>query len=67
MILPSRREALGGAVAGLIGAATLSLREARAYSFPIYRTVWRGAFVTTRFEGTPMVGFANTFPTGYRP
>lgn len=48
-------------------AADLILTEARAYSFPIYDEVWRGAFVRTRLGDANLIGFANTFPTGYRP
>lgn len=48
-------------------AASLVLEEVRAYSFGIYAETWRGALVRTRLGDTPLIGFANTFPTGYRP
>ncbi len=49
------------------GSMDLMLHEVRSYGFGVYRQTWRGAFVRTRLGDTPMIGFANTFPTGYRP
>jgi hypothetical protein len=48
-------------------AAQMLLEEVRAYDFGVYDEIWRGAFVRTRLDGVPLIGFANTFPTGYRP
>lgn len=49
------------------GAVDFVLHEVRSYGFGVYRQTWRGAFVRTRLGDTPLIGFANTFPTGYRP
>jgi hypothetical protein len=49
------------------GATQMTLDEVRSYRFGVYRETWRGAFVRTTLDGAPMIGFANTFPAGYRP